>query len=456
MLKLRDANVLIIKEFPNKNISISSLMLSLGIKQHKIIHLNSPHEALNRTFHGRFDILICDQSFRKNTVKSQDLILELRKSKTIDERSTIIMDCADSSIRDSSYYFGDVHLKPEDNQRDISVLIRKVFEKKNKVWPLLQRNDIECADEMEKRYQFFEQHYLEYQYDFKLNRAHHHLVKRELKQATELYGALIKEAGKRDYSLEISLFLNALVLNAQSDDALELYNKFNSAKFQLGQPFDEIGTLLMLQNGSIQDAYRLLTRSGSRWGLSLAHQTSLALMSIAASRYDDALVHFSSGLNTAKLINRDVAQHTLNYLFALLMLWMRSEEGSGLYEKKFDQVVKEMSRHKLTESESQHLALIQLHAEFLTGARQSAESVLDSFTRKLDKVSSVAKIHALFLSTGLSNKDNLTLIFDNLLHHDSVFMFEPLPPVCAALVKRIDFKQFASDMKRFNREKVAE
>ena len=133
MLKLRDANVLIIKEFPNKNISISSLMLSLGIKQHKIIHLNSPHEALNRTFHGRFDILICDQSFRKNTVKSQDLILELRKSKTIDERSTIIMDCSDSSIRDSSYYFGDVHLKPEDNQRDISVLIRKVFEKKNKV-----------------------------------------------------------------------------------------------------------------------------------------------------------------------------------------------------------------------------------------------------------------------------------------------------------------------------------
>ena len=54
------------------------------------------------------------------------------------------------------------------------------------------------------------------------------------------------------------------------------------------------------------------------------------------------------------------------------------------------------------------------------------------------------------------NKDNLTLIFDNLLHHDSVFMFEPLPPVCAAFVKRIDFKQFASDMKRFNREKVAE
>ncbi|WP_182025365.1 hypothetical protein [Vibrio rotiferianus] len=456
MLKLRDANVLLIKEFANKNISISSLLLSLGIRQHKIVHLNSPTEALNRSFHQQFDILICDQSFRNGQVKSQDLIFELKKANAVDERSTIVMDCKRGFVRDRSYYLADVHITPDDNQQDISDLIRKVFKKKNKVWPLLQTENLDSHNDIEKRYQFFERHYIDYQHDLRLNRANHHLLNRELKQASELYGVLIKEGGKRDSSVEISLFLNTLVLNSQTEEALELYEKFDSTRFQLGQPFEEIGSLLLLKSGHVKQAYQLAARSGLQWGLSRVQHQILALFAIGLGKYEDALVHFSSDLNAAKQINQNVVHSTLNYLFALLMVWMRSEEGRILYEKKFAQVLNEVSRLKMNESETQHFTLIQLHADFLKGERQNAEASLDAFVRKLDKANDIGKIHALFLSTGLSDRENLAQILDHIKHNDSVFMFEPLPSLCAALVKHIDFQEFAKEMKRFHRTELSE
>ncbi|MGR5231760.1 hypothetical protein [Vibrio rotiferianus] len=456
MLKLRDANVLLIKEFANKNISISSLLLSLGIRQHKIIHLNSPCEALNRSFHQQFDILICDQSFRNGQIKSQDLIFELKKANAIDERSIIVMDCKRGFVRDRSYYLADVHIIPDDSQQEISDLIRKVFKKKNKVWPLLQPDNLDSNDDIEERYQFFEHHYVDYQHDLRLNRANNHLLKRELKQASELYGTLIKEGCIRDYSVEISLFLNALSLNGQTKEALELYEKFNSTRFQLGQPFEEIGSLLLLQNGHIKQAYQLSARSGLQWGLSRVEHQILALFAIGLGKYEDALVHFSSDLNAAKQINQNVVQSTLNYLFVLLMVWMRSKEGRILYEKKFAQVLNEVSRLKMNESESQHFSLIQLHASFLKGELQNAEASLDAFVRKLGKANDIGKIHALFLSTGLSDKENLTQIFDHIKHSDSVFMFDPLPSLCAALVKHIDFQAFAKEMKRFHITELSE
>ncbi|MDN3609476.1 hypothetical protein ACFFUP_05220 [Vibrio ostreicida] len=456
MLKLKDANVLIIKEFPNKNISISSLMLSLGIKQHKILHINAPADALKRTFHGRFDILICDHMFNNSQLKSLDVIREMQKANVIDDGSVIIMDCLDSRLKDASCYLADVHLRPENSQQELQTLIRRTFDQKNKVIPLLRREGIDSAEEMEQRYQFFEQHYLEYQYDLKRHRAYHYLSNRELKKATEIYGVLIKDSGKRDHSLEISLFLNALVLNGQSKDALELFAKFASSKFELGQPFDEIGVLIQLREGNMSQAADMLKSSGARWGFNLAQRSILALTSLVLGKYDEALVHFSSNVTVAKILNQNVAQHTLNYLFSLLMLWMRSEEGSGLYERKFNQVIKEISRLKLKESEHQHLAIILLHAEFLLGNRQNAESVIDSFVKKVEKTGCVAKLHALYLSSGLSNKAHASLIFNRLASNSAVFMFEPLPPACAALVKAIDFKAFSLDMQRCNRVKVSE
>jgi len=454
MLKLKDANVLIVKEFPNKSIGISSLLLSLGIKQHKIIHLNAPHEPLNRTFHERFDILICDQSYRRNQVKACDLLNELNAMQTIDEHSTIIMDCFESNIKDVSYYLADIHLRPEDTQRDINELIRKVFEKKNKVWPLLQREHDFSEQEMTKRYQFFEQHYPEYQYDLMLNRGHQYLLNRDLKAATELYGALIKEASKKDYSLEVSFFLNALSLNGQSEDALELHEKFDVSKVQFGQPFDEMGALLLLKNGHFQRAYRMLSTSGIRYGHNLAQRTMIGLMGIVMGKTEQALEHFSSNLASAKLLNRDVASHMLNYMFALLMLWMKGGEGAALYEKKYQQMLKEVSRYKLSEADSLQLAMIKLHGDCLTIGSQHAESLISGLTKKLAKVSCTSKIHALYLASGLGDKAYFYELRRDLIHCESVFMIDPIPPFCAAITKSIDFSEFAREMAKFQREKV--
>jgi len=454
MLKLKDANVLIVKEFPNRNISISSLLLSLGVKQHKIIYHTAPHEPLNRTFHDRFDILICDQHYCQNQIKASDLLYQLTAMRTIDDSSSIIMDCLDIEVKDSSYYLADIHITPENNQRDISEQIRRTFEKKNTVWPMLQ-SDKELSDsEMAKRYEFFEHHYPDYQYDLMLKRAHQYLMKRELKNATELYGVLIKEAGKKDYSLEVSFFLNAMLMNGQSEDALELYEKFDISKVQFGQPFDQIGALMLLKKGYLQRGYRMLVTSGMRYGLDMVERTMLGLVGVILGKNEEALEHFSTNLAVSKLLNREVPQSMLNYLFALLMLWTANDESSSLYKKKYEHMLNEVSRLKLNDAETQQLAVIKLHGYSLTIGSQNAESTIGSVTKKLPKLGCICKVHALFLASGLSNKSYFTEIHSDIFNSAGVFMLQPLPPICSTLTKHMDFGLFARSMTSHQREKA--
>ncbi|KGY11910.1 hypothetical protein NM22_11505 [Vibrio tubiashii] len=454
MLKFKDANVLVVKEFPNRNISISSLMLSLGVKPHKIIYHSAPHEPLNRTFHDRFDILICDQSYCQNQVKASDLLHHLSAMRTIDDSSTIIMDCLDIEVKDSAYYLSDIHITPEDNQRDISEQIRRTFEKKNTVWPMLLSEREFSAQEMAKRYEFFEHHYPDYQYDLMLKRAHQHLLKRELKSATELYGTLIKEAGKKDYSLEVSFFLNAMLMNGQSEDALELYEKFDLSQVQFGQPFDQIGALLLLKKGHLQRGYRMLVTSGMRYGLDMTERTMLGLIGIILGKNEEALEHFSSNLAVSKMLKREVPQHMLNYMFALLMQWTSNDEFSSLYKKKYEHMLNEVSRLKLNEAENQQLAVIKLHGYSLTIGSQNAESTISTVVRKLPKLSCCCKVHALFLASGLNKKSYFTEIHSDIFNSEGVFMLQPLPPTCAALTRYMDFGQFARSMSRQLREKA--
>ncbi|MDN3612758.1 hypothetical protein QWZ16_24695 [Vibrio ostreicida] len=67
----------------------------------------------------------------------------------------------------------------------------------------------------------------------------------------------------------------------------------------------------------------------------------------------------------------------------------------------------------------------------MLGNRQNAESVIDSFVKKVEKTGCVAKLHALYLSSGLSNKAHASLIFNRLASNSAVFMFDP----CRQLVR---------------------
>lgn len=453
MFKLKDATVLIIKESPNKKISLSSLMLSIGIKQHKMIHLHALNDAVGRTFHDRFDIVVCDHSYRQQ-VKASDVLHELHSMGTIDERSTIIIDCLEQQNKDSSYYLADVHLGAEDSLKELSEQIRLVVDKKNRIWPLLEGEQLFTTQEMAKRYEFFEQHYPEYKYDLILHRAHHYLVARELKQATEMYGVLIKETNKKDYSIEVSFFLNALILNNQWADALELHNKFDASSIEFGQPFDDIGAYLMLKNGDLLAAYQRLSASTAQYGFSLTHRTALGLMSVVMGKNAQALEHFSSNLMAAKVLNRNVSSHILNYLFALLMLWMKNGSGNGLYEKKFTQMMKEVSRYKLTQAEKQQLELIRLHRDYLHCGSQTGEATIRHFVKSISGMSAVAKIHGLYLAAVIANKALLSELVKEVNVCDSVFMLDALPPICAALTKFMELSDFANEISQLQFERV--
>lgn len=448
MPKLKDANVLIIKEYPNRYISISSLLLSLGIKPYRMVNLNDPIEAVKRTFHQRFDVLICDQNYRDNQLKAADIIAQLRAAKVIDQGTVIVMDCRAEVCKDYSYYLADIPLHPESNQRDVTDRLRTEYERKNKVWPLLNRTPSQSEQDMEKRYQFFEQHYPEWQYDLTLSRGHYYLLNQQTKYATELYGTLIKQNAKKDLTLEICYFLNALALNGQQKEALALHTKFASGKRKLGQPLTEMGAMLQLAHGHLVDAYQLLSFSQQRYGMNLTQRTGLALIGIAVGKYDQALELFSNNLMCAKQLNQDVALHMLNYLFALVMSWSVNQDASALYQKKFAQLSQQLSSSRLSESQSVQLALLNVHADCLLakGYRASTESLLISFDSLNSNTSQSCQLHALYISALFAKESTFNRLRKEISQRKIVYMFDPLAALNGELVKQLGWKHFCSAM----------
>lgn len=440
MSTFRNANVLIVKERPNRSISISSLLLSLGIKPNSIVHLNSLPDALSRNFHETFDIFVGDQVYGAANVKASDVIEEMMCLHSLGEHSVLVLDCAENDVKDSSVYMADVLINAGDNQNEVTRIIRKAFVKKNKLWPLLEAEKQISDEQMDKRYRFFEQHYPGHSYDIALDRAQHYVNSGELEKATRLLGSLIKGAKKRDLSVVLSRYLYTLILSDKHKNALEIYMKFDKSKLRLGQPFDEIGVLLFARNGGLAHSYKRLADSGKRWGLSLPQRTTLALICIAEKKYDEATAHFSTNLKVARAIKRGVVEHTLNYLFALLMLWMTRTEGALLYQRKYQTVKDMLPLGKLSEAESVQLSLIQLHANLIMNLDQDFEFSLSRCSRKTEKMTLVTKLHFLYLSATFTDKQYFKLVYQEIIGQGMATEFALLPSLVAELVSANDFK----------------
>lgn len=448
MCELRDANVLIVQPFPSKNISTSSLLLSLGIKSYRMINLNDPCEAVRRTFHQRFEILICDQSYAQGRIKANDVIRQLMRAKALDQRSLVVMDCGAKVEKDMSYYLADVPLHANASQREIAERIRSEFVRKNKALPLLTPQPCDTEQDVEKRHRFFEQYYPQWQSDVTLSRGHYHLRNQRTKNATELYGSLIKQSARKDTTLEICYFLNALALNGQIGDALALHVKLSSGKLKLGQPFFQLGGVLQLANGDILPAYHSLHTSLQRFGMNLEQRIGLALVATAIAKLDHALELFSANLNCAKRLNQDVAQHIMNYLFALVMSWTNNPQAGTLYHKKFRQLLQDISRLRLSEGENLQLTLLKAHADHLVGKQRISTLVntLVSIRKMRPYVSETCQLHALYVSALVADDDNFYDIYQSITANDAVFVFEPLAALNTILIKQLEQRHFSSVM----------
>lgn len=444
MLNFKDANVLIVKEIPNRNISISSLMLSLGVKPYRMVNLNDPIEAVKRTFHHQFDILICDQTYRDSQLTASDIVEQLQASKAIGERTVIVMDCHADMSKDYSYYLADVPLLAESNLREVTEELRTQFERKNRIAPMLQPKPWDSEQEMEKRFQSFSQKYPEWQYDLLLHRGHYCLANQRTKEATGLYGLLIKQRRQKDPTLEVCYFLNALALNGQAREALVLHKKFAAGQRKLGQPFTDMGALLQFSTGNLDNAYQCLSSSKQEYGMNLAQRTEMALLAVALEKYDQALELFANNLKCAEQLNRDLTQHTMNYLFALLMSWMANCDAGALYQKKFKQLREQVSRGRLSEAQNVQLALLTLHADYLVEKswQVSAQKQLISLSSMLPQCSMSFRLHALYISAMLGNERVFNHIQQSITCGQAVLTSCPLKSSSSLWMRQLNWEHF--------------
>lgn len=446
MPSLKDASVLIVKEYPNRYIGISSLLLSLGVKPYRMVNLNDPTEAMKRTFHQRFDILICDQNYRNQQFKASDIIEQLRFANVIEQRTVIVMDCRTDVIKDSSYYLADVPMHAESNQREIADTLRSEFERKNTITSLLENKPWHTEQDMEKRYRSFAQQYPKWQYDLILSRGHYCLSNKRTKEATELYGALLKLRTKKDPTVEVSHFLNALALNGQVKEAQMLHNKFSTSERKLGQPFAEIGAVLQLDSGELAQAYQSLEKSQQQYGMNLVQRTAMAAIALVLAKYDQALDLLSVNLKNAEQLNRDVAQHMMNYLFALVMSWMVNPSAGALYQKKFNQLREQLSCYRLSEVQSYQLSLLIVHRDYMLQKpwRVAAQKVLANSRLKLANSEIFCQLHALYISALLGNEASFIQLRETIVQDLELSISEPMKAQGSKLIRQLNWARISS------------